>query len=133
MKALADMGMKQGVLAPHERPHVPMLRRLGFTGDDISVVAQAMRHSPELLSSLSSASPMWTANAATVSPSADSQDERVHFTAANLNNKFHRSIEAETTSQVLQAIFKMNVTLYTTKHCHKWLCLVTKVQPITIV
>ena len=46
------------------------------------VVAQAMRHSPELLSSLSSASPMWTANAATVSPSADSQDERVHFTAA---------------------------------------------------
>ncbi|WP_426455469.1 N-succinylarginine dihydrolase [Acinetobacter sp. KB005] len=106
MKALADMGMKQGVLVPHERPHVPMLRRLGFTGDDISVVAQAMRHSPELLSSLSSASPMWTANAATVSPSADSQDERVHFTAANLNNKFHRSIEAETTSQVLQAIFK---------------------------
>ncbi|MEX7544005.1 N-succinylarginine dihydrolase, partial [Acinetobacter baumannii] len=106
MKALADMGMKQGVLAPHERPHVPMLRRLGFTGDDISVVAQAMRYSPELLSSLSSASPMWTANAATVSPSADSQDERVHFTAANLNNKFHRSIEAETTSQVLQAIFK---------------------------
>ena len=56
MKALADMGMKQGVLAPHERPHVPMLRRLGFTGDDISVVAQAMRYSPELLSSLSSAS-----------------------------------------------------------------------------
>ena len=96
-----------------------MLRRLGFTGDDISVVAQAMRHSPELLSSLSSASPMWTANAATVSPSADSQDERVHFTAANLNNKFHRSIEAETTSQVLQAIFKMNATLYTTKHYHK--------------
>ena len=35
MKALADMGMKQGVLAPHERPHVPMLRRLGFTGDDM--------------------------------------------------------------------------------------------------
>ena len=29
-----------------------------------------------------------------------------HFTAANLNNKFHRSIEAETTSQVLLAIFK---------------------------
>ena len=133
MKALADMGMKQGVLAPHERPHVPMLRRLGFTGDDIRVVSQAMRYSPELLSSLSSASPMWTANAATVSPSADSQDERVHFTAANLNNKFHRSIEAETTSQVLQAIFKMNVILYTMKLYRKWLCSVMKGQQITIV
>lgn len=110
-----------------------MLRRLGFTGDDISVVAQAMRYSPELLSSLSSASPMWTANAATVSPSADSQDERVHFTAANLNNKFHRSIEAETTSQVLQAIFKMNVILYTMKLYRKWLCSVMKGQQITIV
>ncbi|TQI81008.1 succinylarginine dihydrolase [Serratia fonticola] len=105
MKALADLGFQQGVLPPQERPHVPMLRKLGFNGSDESVLAQAMRTSPRLLSALSSASSMWTANAATVSPSADSADGKVHFTAANLNNKFHRAIEAETTAAVLRAIF----------------------------
>jgi succinylarginine dihydrolase len=99
MKALADLGFQQGVLPPQERPHVPMLRKLGFGGSDESVLAQAMQQSPRLLSALSSASCMWTANAATVSPSADSADGKVHFTAANLNNKFHRAIEAETTSK----------------------------------
>ncbi|ACS84298.1 N-succinylarginine dihydrolase [Musicola paradisiaca] len=106
MKALTDLGLTQAVLPPQERPHLPMLRRLGFSGSDEAVLAQAMRRSPRLLSTLSSASSMWTANAATVSPSADSTDGRVHFTAANLNNKFHRSIEAETTSAVLRAIFR---------------------------
>ncbi|HGM5489829.1 TPA: N-succinylarginine dihydrolase [Serratia fonticola] len=106
MKALADMGFQQGVLPPQERPHLPTLRKLGFSGSDENVLAQAMRTSPHLLSALSSASSMWTANAATVSPSADSQDGKVHFTAANLNNKFHRAIEAETTSSVLRAIFR---------------------------
>ncbi|WP_193386647.1 N-succinylarginine dihydrolase, partial [Yersinia pestis] len=53
----------------------------------------------------SSASSMWTANAATVSPSADSADGRVHFTVANLHNKFHRAIEAETTAVLLPAVF----------------------------
>lgn len=38
-------------------------------------------------------------------PSADSADGKVHFTAANLNNKFHRAIEVEATSVVLQAMF----------------------------
>ncbi|TWY25023.1 N-succinylarginine dihydrolase, partial [Serratia marcescens] len=83
MKALADLGFQQGVLPPQERPHLPMLRRLGFSGSDEAVLAQAMRQSPRLLSALSSASCMWTANAATVSPSADSADGKVHFTAAN--------------------------------------------------
>lgn len=105
MKTLADLGYPQAVLPPQERPHLPMLRRLGFSGTDESVLAQAARQSPRLLSALSSASAMWTANAATVSPSADSADGRVHFTAANLNNKFHRSLESETTSAVLRAIF----------------------------
>jgi len=105
MKARADLGFLQGVLPPQERPHVPMLRKLGFSGSDESVLAQAMQQSPRLLSALSSASCMWTANAATVSPSADSADGKVHFTAANLNNKFHRAIEAETTSGVLRAMF----------------------------
>ncbi|RLM21275.1 N-succinylarginine dihydrolase [Brenneria alni] len=106
MKTLSDLGHPQAVLPPQERPHLPMLRRLGFSGSDETVLAQVMRQSPRLLSALSSASAMWTANAATVSPSADSADGRVHFTAANLNNKFHRAIEAQTTSAVLQAIFR---------------------------
>ena len=109
MKALADLGLKQGVFAPQERPHVPTLRRLGFTGSDIDVIAQAMRTAPALLSSLSSASSMWTANSCTVSPSADSADGRVHFTAANLNNKFHRSIEHHTTTRILKAMFDNDV------------------------
>ncbi|MFZ4835228.1 N-succinylarginine dihydrolase [Rouxiella sp. Mn2063] len=106
MKALADLGFKQGILPPHERPHLPTLRKLGFSGSDQSVLAQAQAYSPRLLSSLSSASSMWVANAATVSPSADSADGRVHFTVANLNNKFHRAIEAETTGAILQSTFR---------------------------
>lgn len=109
MKALADLGLKQGVFAPQERPHVPTLRRLGFSGSDSDVIAAAVRVAPALLSALSSASSMWTANSCTVSPSADSADGRVHFTAANLNNKFHRSIEHQTTSRILQAMFNHDV------------------------
>jgi len=91
MKALADLGFAQGVLPPHERPHLATLRQMGFGGSDREVLAQAQAYSPRLLSSLSSASSMWVANAATVSPSADSADGRTHFTVANLNNKFHRT------------------------------------------
>lgn len=106
MKALADMGFVQGVLAPHERPHIPSLRRLGFTGSDESILAKAAQQAPKILAAVSSASCMWTANAATVSPSADTQDGRVHFTPANLVNKFHRSIEHETTGPILRATFR---------------------------
>lgn len=106
MKALADMGFVQGVIPPHERPNLPLLRQLGFSGSDEQVLANAAQTAPGLLSSASSASAMWVANAATVSPSADSADRRVHFTVANLNNKFHRAIEAPETAQLLQAIFR---------------------------
>lgn len=105
MKALMDMGFKQGVLAPQERPDVAALRRLGFTGSDVEVIQRAAREAMPLLVASCSASSMWTANACTVSPSADTADGRVHFTAANLNCKFHRSIEHPTTSRVLQAMF----------------------------
>ena len=71
MKALADMGFVQGVLAPHERPHIPTLRRLGFSGSDANILEQTAKHAPKLLAAVSSASCMWTANAATVSPSGD--------------------------------------------------------------
>lgn len=105
MKALHDMGVVQGVLAPQERPDLGTLRRLGFTGSDAEILQQAAKESPALLAAASSASSMWTANAATVSPSADTADGRVHFTPANLVNKFHRSIEHEVTGRILQASF----------------------------
>ena len=105
MKALMEMGFTQGVLAPQERPDVAALRRLGFAGSDAEVIAQAARDAMPLLVANCSASSMWVANAATVSPSADTADGRVHFTAANLNCKYHRSIEHPTTSRVLRAMF----------------------------
>jgi succinylarginine dihydrolase len=48
---------------------------------------------------------MWTANAATVSPSADTADGRLHFSVANLTAKLHRSIEGEATTRALRATF----------------------------
>lgn len=106
MKALADAGFAQGVIPPHERPNLPLLRQLGFDGSDAQVLAKAARQAPQLLSAVSSASAMWVANAATVSPSADSADGKTHFTVANLNNKFHRAMEAPTTGALLRAIFR---------------------------
>lgn len=105
MKALHDMGLKQGVLAPQERPDLSALRRLGFTGSDANVLEQAAKKAPQVLRAVYSASSMWTANAATVSPSADAADKKVHFTPANLTNKFHRSLEPETSGRILQAMF----------------------------
>ncbi|MBT1443103.1 N-succinylarginine dihydrolase [Shewanella sp. JM162201] len=104
-KALADMGLVQGMLAPQERPDIHSLRRIGFTGSDADVLAKAASTAPLLLQACTSASSMWTANAATVSPSADSSDGRLHFTPANLVDKLHRSIEPTTTGRILKAIF----------------------------
>ena len=105
MKALADRGFAQGVLPPHERPDLAALRALGFAGDDAALLAAAARQAPHLLAACSSAAAMWVANAATVSPSADTADGRVHFTPANLVSHFHRSLEAATTTRVLRSIF----------------------------
>lgn len=106
MKALADMGYTQGVLPPQERPCIFTLRALGYTGDDGAVIRAAVNDAPLVYSGALSASSMWAANAATVSPSADTADGRVHFTPANLNNKFHRSIEHPQTSRTLRAMFR---------------------------
>ncbi|MDX1757018.1 MAG: N-succinylarginine dihydrolase [Marinobacter sp.] len=105
MKHLADRGYVQGVLPPHERPHIPTLKALGYRGSDEQILAAVARDNPVLLSAVASASSMWTANAATVSASADTRDHRVHFTPANLNAKFHRSIEHVVTGRVLRSIF----------------------------
>lgn len=104
-RALAARGFAQAVLPPHERPDTHALRGLGFSGTDADIVARAATDAPQLLAACSSAAAMWTANAATVSPSADARDGRVHFTPANLVSHFHRSLEAPTTTRVLRAIF----------------------------
>lgn len=105
MKRLADMGFMQGVIAPNDRPDISTLRRLGFSGSTEKVLKTAFSTSPHLFAACSSASSMWTANAATVSPSSDCDDNRIHFTPANLTNKFHRSIETDTTASILKAMF----------------------------
>lgn len=105
MRHLMTLGLAQGVLPPQQRPHVPTLRRLGFVGSDAEVVSSAARCAPQLLSRCCSASAMWTANAATVTPSADTQDGRVHLTPANLSSMFHRAIEAPSTYRVLSRVF----------------------------
>ncbi|MEG0885240.1 MAG: N-succinylarginine dihydrolase, partial [Janthinobacterium sp.] len=105
MRALAARGFAQALLPPQDRPNFRLLRSIGFTGTDAEVLARAYKESPVILACAYSASPMWTANAATVSPSADTQDGRVHFTAANLNNKLHRAFEHAQSARSLRAIF----------------------------
>jgi len=105
MRLLADLGIDQAVLPPHPRPDPWPLRLLGFTGTDADVLDRARREAPDLLAACASASAMWAANAATVSPSADSEDGRLHLTPANLISQYHRSLEPPVTTVALQAIF----------------------------
>jgi succinylarginine dihydrolase len=105
MRALAARGFGQAVMPPQVRPNFRLLRSIGFTGTDADVLAKAAKEAPVVLACAYSASPMWTANAATVSPSADSADGRTHFTAANLNNKLHRAFEHVQSARSLRAIF----------------------------
>lgn len=105
MKHLADLGLLQGFLPPHERPHLPTLRGLGFDGSPAEILKRVADEAPQLLGMVSSASPMWAANAATVSPSADTRDGRVHFTPANLGSMPHRALEHDVTGRILQSVF----------------------------
>jgi succinylarginine dihydrolase len=105
MVVVRDLGVAQAVLPPHDRPSLPSLRALGFHGTDEQVIAAAGAGDGLPLRLCSSAAAMWTANAATVAPSADTADGRVHLVPANLHHMFHRSIEAPTTTRILRAIF----------------------------
>ncbi|WP_292038694.1 MULTISPECIES: N-succinylarginine dihydrolase [unclassified Brevundimonas] len=105
MKMLADLGLPQFVLPPHERPNIPFLRSIGFAGTDKQVLEKAWKEAPTFAAAACSASPMWAANAATVTPSADSDDGRVHFTPANLVTNLHRSLEHQQTQAALHALF----------------------------
>jgi len=105
MKALSDSGIPQAVLPPLMRPKLDWLRKLGFTGPDDKVVTSAWKQDPAIAAAAYSASNMWAANAATVCPSIDSKDGKVHFTPANLSTTLHRSIEAEDIFKVFGGIF----------------------------
>lgn len=106
MRAVMSLGVAQAVLPPHLRPNVRALRAWGFSGSDEQCIASAWAHDGgHLLRLASSASAMWSANAATVAPSCDTRDGRVHMVVANLASMPHRSLEPETTERVLRRIF----------------------------
>ena len=105
MRACMDLGLLQGFLLPHDRPDASLVRALGFAGDDAAVCAAAFAADPALLRNAMSASAMWAANAATVSPAPDTADERCHLSVANLSSNLHRSIEATETHRQLATIF----------------------------
>src|SRR5580700_6049980 len=41
MKFVRDLGVRQAVLPPHDRPHLSTLREIGFHGSDEEVIAAA--------------------------------------------------------------------------------------------
>jgi succinylarginine dihydrolase len=106
MRSLIRAGLTQGILPPLPRPNFDLLASAGFGGSDPQILEAAAARAPRLLKVAYSASSMWTANAATVSPSADTADGRLHLTAANLSTMLHRSIEHPDTTASLQAIFR---------------------------
>lgn len=105
MRLLHQMGIPQGILPPHQRPNIELLRQLGFSGTPAQILKKTKKQAPDLLSVCFSASSMWTANAATVAPSIDTADHRVHFTPANLISHIHRHQEAPFTHLLLKKIF----------------------------
>ena len=105
MRFISGLGVCQCVIPPHQRPSILDLRAHGFHGSDLDVVKSAFREVPTLLASCCSASSMWAANAATVSPSFDTRDRKVHITPANLSSNQHRKIETQFTGQIFKKIF----------------------------
>ncbi len=96
MRANIRLGLVQGIFVPQPRPASVWLAELGTT------IEQAEHH---LAANAMSASAMWAANAATVSPAADSGDGRCHLTVANLKTMAHRSHEWPATLVQLRLAF----------------------------
>ncbi|WP_221800754.1 N-succinylarginine dihydrolase [Oceanobacter mangrovi] len=105
MRTLLRLGYTQGFLPPQQRPDLTVLQQLGFRGPDEHIINSTAAQAPELLSMVYSASSMWAANAATVTPSSDSHDGKVHFTPANLLTTAHRAIEHPHTERILRTVF----------------------------
>ncbi|TCD06348.1 N-succinylarginine dihydrolase [Erythrobacteraceae bacterium CFH 75059] len=95
MRANMALGLCQGVLLPLPRPNTALLDRLGYDPGA----------SPALLAAAWSASAMWAANAATVSPAPDTRDGRCHLTPANLVTMVHRAQEWPDTQRQLRLAF----------------------------
>lgn len=94
------LGLTQGLFAPLPRPNPVFLGALGLNAIDEADQAQR-----RLRAAAWSASSMWTANAATVSPAPDTPDGRCHLTAANLVTMPHRSQEWPDTVRQLRLAF----------------------------
>lgn len=95
MRGNLARGLVQGFLLPLPRPNPRFLQSLGADeGTD-----------PRLTAAAWSASSMWTANAATVSPAPDTQDGRCHLTPANLVTMPHRAQEWPDTTRQLALAF----------------------------
>jgi len=90
------LGLPQGFFMPLDRPDAPWLQTLGTTREDAE---------PHLRAQAWSASSMWAANAATVSPAPDSADGKCHLTVANLVTMPHRSHEWPGTLAQLRLAF----------------------------
>ncbi|HEY7005273.1 MAG TPA: N-succinylarginine dihydrolase [Sphingomicrobium sp.] len=97
MRANIALGLAQGFFLPHQRPHRGWLGRLGTTIE---------KAEPALAANAMSASAMWAANAATVSPAPDTADGKCHLTPANLRTMPHRSNEWRSTLGQLQVAFR---------------------------
>lgn len=96
MRANLALGLTQGILLPHDRPNRGWLAKLGASLEDAE---------PHIRACAMSASPMWAANAATVSPAPDTADGRCHLTVANLVTMPHRSHEWPETLAQLRLAF----------------------------
>ena len=96
MRANLKLGLAQGIFLPHPRPHRAWLTELGTD------IEQA---EPAIAANAMSASAMWAANAATVSPAPDTADGRCHLTVANLRTMAHRSHEWPATLEQLRIAF----------------------------
>jgi len=90
------LGLPQGFFMPLDRPDAPWLETLGTSLDAAE---------PHLRAQAWSASSMWAANAATVSPAPDSSDAKCHLTVANLVTMPHRSHEWPGTLAQLRLAF----------------------------
>lgn len=106
MHTVAQMGIPVLVIPPHPRPNLMLLREMGFAGEDRQVIEAAAKQDMRLLSVAYSASSMWTANMATVSPAPDTDDGKLHLSVANLCSTLHRQQEAPYNHYLLREIFK---------------------------
>ena len=95
MRANMALGLAQGFLLPLPRPNHALAQSLALSADSDA----ALRAAPW------SASSMWTANAATVSPAPDTADGRCHLTPANLVTMLHRAQEWPETKRQLDIAF----------------------------